>query len=74
VKKNALELQRQMANLEEKEKQLMRDQYEEGKLIKDKELQLKRQLEEVRLSKLNLLKNMNIPDKYQAELAKQKFL
>jgi hypothetical protein len=74
VKKNALELQRQMANLDEKEKQLMRDQYEEGKLIKDKETQLKRQLEEVRLSKLNLLKNMNIPEKYQAELAKQKYL
>lgn len=47
--------------------------YEEGKAIKDKEVAVKRKLEEVRKSKLEMLKQYNIPSKYQIELASKKF-
>lgn len=68
-----VDIQKEIALKEEKKKQEMRIKYEEGKAIKDKEAAVKRMLEEVRKSKLEVLKNYNIPAKYQIELASKKF-
>lgn len=67
------DLQREIARKEEQKRQIFREKYEEGKAIKDKETLIKNMIEEVRKSKLDLLKNYNIPEKYQLELAKKKF-
>lgn len=62
-----------MARKEEKRKEDMRIKYEEGKAIKDKDVAVKKLLEDVRRSKLEQLKQYNIPEKYQMELASKKF-
>jgi hypothetical protein len=73
MKKTLVDLQKEIALKEERKRQEMRVKYEEGKAIKDKEVGVKRMLEEVRRSKLELLKQYNIPAKYQIELASKKF-
>ena len=47
--------------------------YEEGKSIKDKEVLIKKLIEEVRQSKLHQLEELNIPSKYKVDLSKRKF-
>lgn len=67
------DLQREIAYKEEMKKQAIREKYEEGKAIKDKDATIKKMIEKVRKEKLDLLKSYNIPEKYQLDLAKKKF-
>ncbi len=54
-------------------KQDVRQKYEEGKSIKDREAMIRKMIEDVRQSKLQMMEGMNIPVKYQAELGRRKF-
>merc|ERR1711963_983099 len=73
-KKNAFELRKQMAQNEEHLRQLHRDEYEEGKKVKDKMENERRTLERIKQDKLNLLYSDSIAEKYTAELARYKIV
>lgn len=66
-------VQRDIALKEEQQRQAIRQKYEEGKAIKDKEARIKRTIEEARKSKLDYLSNLGIPEKYITGLGIKKF-
>jgi hypothetical protein len=65
-----LELRKQIALNEESHHQKFRDKYEEGKKIRDKQLYEKRTLERIKKEKMQYLNDVQIPGKYQVDLAK----
>ncbi len=74
IKQHADQLKKQMALNEEKGKQEKRSLLEEGKKIKDKLAAEKRLLEHIKQEKITELKSHDIPDKYQAELARKRII
>lgn len=62
----------QIITNEEKKKQERLDYLEEGRKVRQKIEEERRKIEAIKQKKLEDLQNLNIPDKYQAELARKK--
>jgi len=71
---HAEQLKKQIAINEEKKKQDKREFLEEGKKIKVKMSNEKQLLENIKTSKLGQLMDLDIPEKYTAELAKKRIM
>lgn len=72
MKKHAQQLRTQIFTNEDKDRQDKMDYLEEGRKIRQKIDDEKLRLENIRKKKLEGLKDLSIPDKYQAELARKK--
>ena len=73
IKANSVLVQRDIALKEEQRSQALRQKYEEGKVIKDKEAKIKKTIEEARKSKIEYLESIGIPSKYATALGLKKF-
>jgi hypothetical protein len=74
LKKHASQLRSQINANEDKSKQERLDYLEEGRKVRSKIEEEKRKIEAIKHKKLEQLNNLEIPDKYKAELAKKKIL
>ena len=72
LQSHAQQLRTQIVNNDEKSKQERLDYLEEGRKVRQKIEEERRKIEAIKQKKLSELNNMNIPDKYKAELAKKK--
>lgn len=72
VKEHADELRKQIAMKENNQKQAVREKYESGKNIKDFLNKEHNTLERIKKEKIQQMKDLNIPDKYQVDLVKLK--
>lgn len=72
IKEHAVELRKQIAIKEESGKQIIRQKYEEGKQVKDFLKTEHSTLAKIKQEKLNEMKTLGIPDKYQVDLVKLK--
>ena len=73
IKANSALLQRDIALKEEQRSQALRQKFEEGKSIKDKDSRIKKTIEEARKSKIEYLESIGIPAKYATALGAKKF-
>ena len=74
LKKHASQLRSQINANEDKSKQERLDYLEEGRKVRSKIEEEKRKIEAIKNKKLDQLHNLDIPDKYKAELAKKKIV
>lgn len=74
LKKHSQQLRSQIQVNDEKGKQERMDYLEEGRKVRQKIEEEKRKIEAIKQKKLNELNNLEIPDKYKAELAKKKIM
>ena len=74
LKKHASQLRSQINANEDKSKQERLDYLEEGRKVRSKIEEEKRKIEAIKNKKLDQLNNLDIPDKYKAELAKKKIV
>lgn len=74
LKKHSTQLRSQIQINDEKGKQERLDYLEEGRKVRQKIEEEKRKIEAIKQKKLNELNNLEIPDKYKAELAKKKIM
>ncbi len=74
LKKHASQLRSQITANEDKGKQERLDYLEEGRKVRSKIEEEKRKIEAIKQKKLEGLNQLEIPDKYKAELAKKKIL
>lgn len=65
-------MRKQIAIKEETGKQFVRQKYEEGKQVKDFLKNEHSTLAKIKQEKLNTMKTLGIPDKYQVDLVKMK--
>lgn len=72
LKKHASQLRSQINTNEEKSKQERLDYLEEGRKVRQKIEEERRKIEAIKQKKLQELHQLEIPDKYKAELAKKK--
>lgn len=73
IKANSVVLQRDIALKEEQRNQALRQKFEEGKLIKDREARIKQTIEAARKSKVEYLESIGIPARYANALGSKKF-
>ena len=72
VREHADEIRKQIAMKEENEKLLSRQKYEAGKKIKDHLKKEQETLSTLKQEKLQVMKELGIPEKYQVDLVKLK--
>ena len=72
IKEHAVEIRKQIALKEELTLQNRRQKYEEGKKIKDILKSEHSTLGKMKQQKLQVMKELGIPEKYQVDLAKMK--
>lgn len=72
LKKHSQQLRTQIQVNDEKSKQDRLDYLEEGRKVRQKIDEERRKIEAIKMKKLNELNELNIPEKYTAELAKKK--
>lgn len=72
IKGHAVELNKQIAVKSENKRQATRLKYESGKQIKDILKSEHEVLEKIKREKLQVMKDLGIPEKYQVELANLK--
>ena len=74
LKKHASQLRSQIQTNEDKSKQDRLDYLEEGRKVRQKIEEERRKIEAIKQKKLDQLNNLEIPDKYKAELAKKRII
>lgn len=74
LQKHSQQLRSQIHTNDEKSKQERLDYLEEGRKVRQKIEEEKRKIEAIKNKKLQELNNLEIPDKYKAELAKKKIV
>ncbi len=74
LKKHSQQLRSQIQTNDDKGKQERLDYLEEGRKVRTKIEEEKRKIEAIKNKKLQELNNLEIPDKYKAELAKKKIV
>ena len=72
LKQHATGIRTQILQNEEVKKQERLNYLEEGKMVRQKLEDERRKIEAIKDKKLGQLKGLEIPDKYQAELARKK--
>jgi len=72
LKKHSLQVRTQIQTNEEKTKQERLDYLEEGRKVRQKLDDERKKIEAIKARKIQELKGLDIPEKYQAELARKK--